>query len=156
MAVEIERKFLVDIAQLPVLPVGTVIKQGYLPSSNKTVTRVRLKGEKAFLTIKGANNAAGTTRLEFEYAIPVPDAKQLLSELCDKPLVEKVRYEIAMGEHTIELDIFSGDNEGLIVAEVELASEDEVFVAPEWFADEVTGDARYYNSSLIKRPFKTW
>lgn len=156
MAVEIERKFLVNVECLPVLPAGTVIKQGYLPSSNKTVTRVRLKGENAFLTIKGASNAAGTTRLEFEYAIPVLDAEQLLSELCDKPLVEKVRYEIPVGEHTVELDIFGGDNEGLIVAEVEFASEDEVFIVPEWFAGEVTGDARYYNSSLIKSPFKAW
>lgn len=156
MAIEIERKFLVDIARLPELPAGVAIKQGYLPSSNKTVTRVRLKGEKAFLTIKGANNTAGTTRLEFEYPIPVVDAEQLLSELCDKPLLEKVRYEIPIGEHIIELDVFSGDNQGLVVAEVELASEHEIFVKPSWLSKEVTGDARYYNSSLIGNPFSAW
>lgn len=156
MAVEIERKFLVDIERLPTLPAGTVIKQGYLPSANKTVTRVRLKGEQAFLTVKGANNAAGTTRLEFEYEIPVADAEQMLASLCDKPLVEKIRYEIAVAEHIIELDVFSGDNEGLVVAEVELASEGEAFEKPDWMLQEVTGDARYYNSSLIKSPYTLW
>jgi|TARA_B110000116_G_scaffold238515_1_gene225397 adenylate cyclase len=156
MAVEIERKFLVNMDLLPDLPVGIAIKQGYLPSSNNTVTRVRLKGECAFLTIKGENNATGTSRLEFEYAIPLADAEQLIAELCVVPTVEKVRYEIPLGSHVFELDIFNGDNQGLLVAEVELTAEDETFERPEWLALEVTGDARYYNSSLVKTPFTSW
>lgn len=156
MAVEIERKFLVDPSRLPQLSGGIAIKQGYLPSSNNTVTRVRLKGEKAFLTIKGENNASGLSRLEFEYPIPVADAEQLIRELCQQPVIEKTRYEIPLGQHTCELDIFSGDNRGLIVAEVELASESESFAKPDWFAEEVTGQKRYYNSSLIAEPFSNW
>ena len=156
MAVEIERKFLVDMDLLPELPAGIAIKQGYLPSSNNTVTRVRFKGKCAFLTIKGENNAAGTSRLEFEYPIPLADAEQMIAELCVEPTVEKVRYEISLGSHICELDVFSGDNQGLVVAEVELIAEDERFERPEWFGLEVTGDARYYNSSLVKAPFTSW
>lgn len=156
MAIEIERKFLVDASLLPKLVGGKKIKQGYLPSSNNTVTRIRLKGDKAFLTIKGENNAAGTSRLEFEYSIPPADAEQMIRELCQQPVVEKVRYEIPLGGHVCELDIFGGDNEGLLVAEIELASESEVFERPEWLTKEVTGDPKYYNSSLIKTPFKAW
>lgn len=156
MAVEIERKFLVHRDRLPPLPEGTVIKQGYLPSSNNTVTRVRLKGEKAFLTIKGESSADGTERLEFEYAIPTLDAQALIDNLCEGPQVDKTRYEIAQGSHTWELDIFAGDNHGLVVAEIELQARDEAFDRPDWLAEEVTGQAQYYNSSLIKRPFNQW
>ncbi|MEW5010496.1 MAG: CYTH domain-containing protein [Cycloclasticus sp.] len=156
MAVEIERKFLVDFSNIVLPGNGVLIKQGYLPlaSETKTVVRVRIKAERAYLTVKGAN--VGVSRAEFEYQIPLADAEEMLANLCDKPLVEKTRYELMVEGHCWELDVFVGDNEGLVVAEVELAAETESFVLPSWVEKEVTGDPRYYNSSLLALPYKLW
>lgn len=156
MPKEIERKFLISLDQCPLPATGLIIKQGYLPLSKsvKTVVRVRVKGEEAFITVKGENQ--GATRQEFEYTIPVSEAHEMLENLCQKPLIEKTRYEITVGSHLWEVDIFKGDNKGLIVAEVELSDEEEKFERPEWVTNEVTGDAKYYNSSLLENPFKDW
>jgi adenylate cyclase len=154
MAKEIERKFLVHPDRLPALSDGITIQQGYLPLQGKTVVRARLKGNKAFLTLKGANN--GISRSEFEYQIPVDDARQIITELCSGPCIEKTRYEIKIGKHLWEIDVFAGDNAGLIVAEVELNDEAEYVELPAWVAEEVTGQARYYNSNLLNKPFSQW
>jgi len=156
MAVEIERKFLVNRASLVLPDNGVSIKQGYLPlaSGTKTVVRVRIKGERAYLTVKGANT--GASRAEFEYPIPLADADEMLATLCDKPLVEKTRYELMVEGHRWELDVFTGDNAGLLVAEIELSAETESFVLPPWVGEEVTGEPRYYNSSLLSLPYKLW
>lgn len=116
--------------------------------------RIRVTGRKAYLTLKGENK--GVTRTEFEYEIPVVDAEQIISELCTGPVVEKTRYLITYVDHTWELDVFHGDNEGLMVAEIELSREDERFEIPNWLGAEVSDDARYYNSSLLDHPFKNW
>jgi adenylate cyclase len=153
MAEEIERKFLVDPDKLPSLPLPSIIRQGYIPAQGITV-RVRISGNQAFLTLKG--RAKGLSRSEFEYPIPMEDAEQILSELCMRPLIEKRRYLIPFGGHTWELDIFEGDNAGLIIAEIELKAEDERFSLPEWATKEVSHDPRYRNSSLITSPFSEW
>ena len=154
MALEIERKFLIDLNSLGPLPQGIRIVQGYIPTQGKTAVRIRLKGEQAFLTIKGENR--GAVRSEFEYPIPVDDADTMLAELCNGQSVDKIRYLIDHAGHTWEVDIFSGNNQGLVVAEVELDSEDESVVLPDWVREEVTGDPRYYNSSLISHPYSNW
>jgi adenylate cyclase len=156
MPSEIERKFLVNLDQIPLPSNGIEIKQGYLPLSEnvKTAVRVRVKGEEAFLTIKGENK--GATRQEFEYTIPVSEALELLEELCHKPLIEKTRYEISVDKHIWEIDIFHGDNKGLVVAEIELAAENDQFECPNWLTEEVTDDPRYYNSNLLQEPYKNW
>ena len=154
MALEIERKFLIDLDSLGPLPQGIRIVQGYIPTQGKTAVRIRLKGEQAFLTIKGENR--GAVRSEFEYPIPVDDADTMLAELCNGQSVDKIRYLIDHAGHTWEVDIFSGSNQGLVVAEVELDSEDENVSLPDWVREEVTGDPRYYNSSLISHPYSIW
>lgn len=154
MAKEIERKFLIDLDKMAPLDDGTVIKQGYLATANKTVVRARVAGKKAYLTIKGENK--GVTRTEFEYEIPLDDAYQIITELCNGPVVEKTRYLVIHAEHTWEVDVFHGDNDGLVVAEIELGSEGEKFERPDWVTNEVSGDVRYYNSSLLDNPFKNW
>ena len=154
MAFEIERKFLVSLDKLELPESGQVIKQGYIGTSDKTAVRIRRAGDKAFLTIKGENK--GSVRSEFEYAIPVEDAEQILEELCQRPFIEKTRYLIDYKGHTWELDIFAGDNAGLVVVEIELQSKDEVFEKPDWLLEDVTDDSRYYNSSLVDRPYKSW
>jgi adenylate cyclase len=153
MAKEIERKFLVDTSKLPTLPKGHIMKQGYVPTQGITV-RARISDDQAFLTLKG--RATGLSRSEFEYPIPVEDAQQILDELCVHPLIEKTRYMIPYEDHIWELDIFESDNKGLIVAEIELGSEDESFVKPEWITEEVSYDRRYRNASLINHPFCNW
>ena len=153
MAKEIERKFLVNTSKLPTLSKGHIMKQGYIPTQGITV-RARISNDKAFLTLKG--RATGLSRSEFEYPIPVEDAQQILNELCAHPLIEKTRYLIPYGKHTWELDIFEGENEGLIVAEIELGREDESFAKPEWITQEVSYDTKYRNSNLINHPFSTW
>ena len=153
MAKEIERKFLIDTSKLPTLPKGHIMKQGYIPTQGITV-RARIRDDQAFLTLKG--RATGLSRSEFEYPIPVEDAKEILYELCSHPLIEKTRYLIPYGEHTWELDIFEGDNEGLIVAEIELGSEEENFAKPEWITEEVSHDTKYRNLYLIDHPFCNW
>ena len=154
MALEIERKYLVDLKKLGTLENGTRIKQGYLSTNKDAVVRVRVKNDKAYLTIKGSN--IGVTRLEFEYEIPLIEANEMLDKLCQKPVIDKTRYLIDFENHTWELDIFYGENEGLVVVEVELSSEDETIILPSWVKEEVTSDARYYNSNLMKHPFKDW
>ena len=129
------------------------MKQGYVPTQGITV-RARISDDQAFLTLKG--RATGLSRSEFEYPIPVEDARQILTELCAHPLIEKARYLIPYGDHTWELDIFEGDNQGLIVAEIELGSEDESFKKPEWITEEVSYDRKYRNASLISYPFCNW
>ena len=153
MAKEIERKFLVDTGKLPTLPKGHIMKQGYVPTQGITV-RARISNDQAFLTLKG--RATGLSRSEFEYPIPVEDAQQILDELCAHPLIEKTRYLIPYGEHTWELDIFEGENEGLVVVEIELESENEVFELPTWVTQEVSHDTKYRNSNLIENPFTNW
>ena len=153
MAKEIERKFLVDTSKLPTLPKGHIMKQGYVPTQGITV-RARISDDQAFLTLKG--RATGLSRSEFEYPIPVEDAGQILTELCAHPLIEKTRYLIPHGDHTWELDIFEADNRGLIVAEIELSSENESFLKPEWITEEVSYDSRYRNANLRNNPYSAW
>ncbi|HRB71069.1 MAG: CYTH domain-containing protein [Flavobacterium sp.] len=153
---EIERKFLVKSeAFITESHHQNRIVQGYLNSDPERTVRVRIKGEKGFLTVKGIGNASGTTRLEWETEIPVSDAEMLLP-LCEKGVIDKVRYEIRKGNHTFEVDVFSGANEGLIIAEVELQSENELFEKPDWLGSEVTGDKRFYNAFLSNNPYKLW
>ncbi len=154
MAQEIERKFLIDLNLLGPLGTGTAIKQGYIPTRDKTTVRVRVMGEQAFLTLKGANR--GAVRSEFEYPIPRIDADQMLDELCAGPVIDKVRYLIPHDKHLWEIDIFAGDNAGLVVAEVELTTEHEAVSLPHWVTAEVTGDPKYYNSNLLHTPYKLW
>jgi adenylate cyclase len=154
MALEIERKYLIDLEKIGTLENGIRIKQGYLSTNKDAVVRVRVKNDKAYLTIKGSNS--GIARLEFEYEIPLNEANEMLEKLCQKPVIDKTRYLIKHDIHTWEVDIFYGDNDGLVVAEVELSSEDEFINLPTWIKEEVTTDARYYNSNLMKLPFKDW
>ena len=154
MALEIERKFLIDREKIENLENGYKIKQGYIQTKDKTVVRVRVKAKEAFLTIKGEN--IGATRAEYEYAIPLNDANEMLDTLCTKPIIDKTRYLVQHKNHTWEIDIFHKENEGLIVAEVELESENEIVEFPNWITKEVTNDTRYYNSNLLERPFSKW
>lgn len=154
MAEEIERKFLVEGDAWRALAKGTNYRQGYLNSAKERTVRVRTAEDKAFLTIKGLT--VGATRAEYEYEIPFDEGKAMLDALAEKPLIEKKRYKIPAGGLTWEIDEFLGDNAGLIVAEVELKSEDQAFERPLWLGDEVTGDPRYYNANLIKKPFTRW
>lgn len=154
MPLEIERKYLVDLEKLGTLENGNRIKQGYLSTNKDAVVRVRVKNDKAYLTIKGSN--IGATRLEFEYEIEVVEANEMLDKLCQKPVIDKTRYLIDYENHTFELDIFYGDNDGLVVAEVELLDENETIKLPSWIKEEVTSDERYYNSNLMKNPYKNW
>jgi len=152
MGKEIERKFMVKEGPWRNVK-GTRYHQGYLNSAKERNVRVRTMEDKAYLTIKGI--AIGASRMEFEYEIPLQDANELL-EICEKPLIEKTRYKVQKGGFVWEIDEFSGENQGLIVAEVELESEDQVFPKPDWVRAEVTGDPRYFNSNLIKNPYTNW
>jgi adenylate cyclase len=154
--VEIERKFLVlsnDFENDSFTKKRIV--QAYLNSNPERTVRIRIKEETAFLTIKGKGNATGTTRLEWETEIPVEDAEKLLL-ICEKGVIDKIRHEVNVGTHVYEVDIFYGDNEGLIIAEIELQSEDESFEKPIWLGKEVTHDERFYNAYLSNKPFKSW
>ena len=152
MAREIERKFLTRGTAWR--RAGTMrLRQGYLSSALGRTVRVRTVGDKAYLTIKGM--AVGATRPEFEYEIPYEDAKELLN-ICETPLIEKDRYRLEEGGVVWEIDEFLGENLGLIIAEVELKSEDQPFTKPDWVGEEVTGDPRYFNSNLIKKPYTKW
>ena len=155
MAQEIERKFLVKGDYKKETFKETRITQGYLSSVPERTVRVRVKGDKGFITIKGKGNTSGASRYEWEKEIPVSEVKELL-ELCEPGIIDKTRSLVKAGEHTFEVDEFYGENEGLTVAEVELSSEDEAFVKPEWLGEEVTGDVKYYNSMLMKNPYKSW
>ena len=154
MGTEIERKFLLTGDDWKTLATGTYYRQGYLSSQKERTVRVRIIADTGFLTIKG--KSIGATRMEYEYEIPVEDAKVLLNKLCEKPIIEKNRYKIKFAGFTWEVDEFFGENEGLIVAEIELESEDQQFEKPEWIGEEVGSDPRYFNSNLIKNPFSSW
>lgn len=155
MAIEIERKFLVKgDAWRDRVESASRITQGYLAADPRVTVRVRLCGDRAYLTIKG--EAKGISRSEFEYPIPVADAEAMLRGLTALPPVDKVRHLIRIGGHLWELDVFEGANAGLVMAEVELAAEDEAFDLPDWAGEEVTGDPRYYNAYLAKHPFARW
>ena len=153
---ETERKFLVLSQDYKNEAVAqNRIMQGYLNSHPERTVRVRIKGSKGFLTIKGKGNASGTTRMEWEKEIPLTDAEQLMA-LCERGTIDKIRYEIPVGSHTYEVDEFFGENEGLVIAEIELAHEDEAFEKPQWLGSEVTGDERYYNAYLSNNPYTAW
>ena len=155
MAQEIERKFLVCGDFMPDVTSSSRIEQGYVARSEQLTLRIRTRDERGFLTIKGRTNAEGTTRQEWEYEIPVEEARELLS--FSAGTISKVRHLAPMADgHTFEIDCFYGENEGLIVAEVELQSADEEFLRPAWLGREVTGDKRYYNSQLLKHPYSQW
>jgi adenylate cyclase len=154
VGVEIERKFLLAGDAWRALAEPVLLRQGYLCSDPARTVRVRIEGVHATVTIKG--KSAGATRGEWEYPIPVDEAGELLDGLCEQPLIEKYRRRIAWAGHTWEVDEFLGANAGLVVAEIELAAEDEAFARPDWIGAEVTGDPRYYNSSLIRFPFAQW
>ena len=165
MAKEIEHKFLVKDESFKLLAQGVYYRQGYIPTLSGTTVRVRIAGTQGFITIK--DRAKGLSRNEYEYPIPVTDAEQMLESVCDKPQIEKHRYIIpaadglqpdgtpATGLHW-EVDVFHGDNEGLIVAELEVPSEATIFEKPDWVGQEVTGEHRYYNKALTKFPYKDW
>jgi len=154
MAKEIERKFLVKSTAYRLLAEAVEYRQGYICNTSKKVVRIRIAGSKAFITIKSAS--FGDTRDEFEYEIPHGDALQMLDKLCEKPIIQKTRRVIPFGNKTWVVDEFEGENEGLVVAEIELLFSEEPFVIPAWIGDEVTGDSRYYNSNLVLNPFKDW
>jgi len=154
MGQEIERKFLVRGDDWRRLATGKTYRQGYLSTVKERTVRVRTIDDKGFLTIKGISR--GVSRSEFEYEIPAEEANQLLDDLCERPLIEKRRYKIPAGRHTWEVDEFFGENDGLIVAEIELASESEAFERPSWIGEEVSSDPRYFNANLIRNPYKNW
>ena len=155
MPQEIERKFLVTGEYKSQAYAQTRIVQGYISSARGRTVRVRIRDDKGYLTIKGASNASGTSRYEWEKEISLEEARELM-QLCEPGIIDKTRYLVQSGIRTFEVDEFYGENDGLVVAEVELASEDESFEKPIFIGQEVTGDIRYYNSQLMKYPFKTW
>ncbi|MGD9689847.1 MAG: CYTH domain-containing protein [Phycisphaerales bacterium] len=166
MGVEIERKFLVTSDAWRTManpPEGVVLRQGYLSSAPGRTVRVRLAGSRGYLTIKGPADPTGVSREEFEYEIPARDAAQMLERLCVGPVVEKTRYRVpAAGSGTggrplvFEVDVFAGENAGLVLAEVELSAPDQAFARPAWLGAEVSADPRYRNSNLAARPYRTW
>jgi len=155
MGIEIERKFLVanDAWRKSVISEAR-LKQGYLANQERASVRVRIGGNQAFLNIKSAT--LGIRRSEFEYEIPSSDAEEMLEQVAIRPFIDKTRYKVKCGEHIWEVDLFHGDNEGLIVAEIELEAEDENFETPEWVGEEVSGDPKYFNVCLVKHPFCKW
>ncbi len=155
MAQEIERKFLVISDDWRAdADVGTVMVQGYMQSGKQSSIRVRLTDDKAWLNIKSAT--LGVSRSEYEYDIPLADAKEMLASLCGESVINKTRYHVQVGTHTWEVDVFAGNNQGLVVAEIELSDEEEAFEVPPWAGEEVSHDARYYNVCLVKHPYKDW
>lgn len=155
MAQEIERKFLVkgDFRSLSAKSIR--ITQGYISSVPERTVRVRIKGDKGFITIKGIGDAAGTSRYEWEKEIPVAEVEELL-KICEPGVIDKTRYLVHEGNHLFEVDEFYGENQGLVVAEIELKSEGESFDKPSWLGEEITGDVRYYNAMLMKHPYSSW
>lgn len=154
--IEIERKFLVTSTDFiaEALTKNRIV-QGYLSSVPERTVRIRIKADKGFLTIKGKSNESGTSRLEWEKEIDVQEAEKLLA-ICEKGMIDKIRYDIKVDKHTFEVDVFTGENEGLIIAEIELDDENEAFEKPSWLGKEVTNDERYYNVYLTQKPFKSW
>jgi adenylate cyclase len=154
--IEIERKFLVTSNAFKTDAfTQNKIAQGYLSSVPERTVRVRIKGDKGFITVKGISSDSGMSRFEWEKEIPIDEAENLL-KLCEKGIIDKIRFNVKIGNHTFEVDEFHGENEGLIIAEIELNSENEVFERPNWLGEEVTNDKRYYNSYLSNHPFKNW
>jgi CYTH domain-containing protein len=151
---EVERKYRVSGEAWRALGRGTHYRQGYLNSNKERTVRIRSTGEKAYITIKGIT--VGATRAEYEYEIPVADADAIIDTLAERPIIEKRRYEIAYGGVIVQVDEFLGENTGLVVAEVELEREDQVFEKPVWLGDEVTSDPRYYNANLVRHPYSKW
>ena len=157
MAYEIERKYLVTEAVLPLLQGGTAYLQGYLARTGRLAVRARIAGERAWLTIKSAGSGGAVpVRMEFEYPIPVADARDMLAELVEGAVIEKTRYRITHAGSLWEVDVFAGDNRGLIVAEIELERPDQAFEPPPWLAQEVTADPRYLNANLAQHPYREW
>ena len=155
MAQEIEKKFLVAGEFKESAKKATRITQGYLSSVPERTVRVRVKGDKGYITVKGIGNDSGASRFEWEKEIPVEDVRDLL-KICEPGVIDKTRYLVDCDGHTFEVDEFYGDNEGLVVAEVELSDENEAFTRPSWLGEEVTGDKKYYNSMLMQNPYKNW
>ncbi|WP_460220273.1 CYTH domain-containing protein [Psychroserpens sp. MEBiC05023] len=154
--IEIERKFLVTSNAFKRESYKqTRITQGFLNTNPERTVRVRVKGDKGYLTVKGLSSNDGLSRFEWEKEISITDADALLL-LCEPGIIDKTRYQIEVGKHIFEVDVFALSNEGLIIAEVELSHENEAFEKPEWLGEEVTGDQRYYNSQLSKYPFQNW
>lgn len=154
MGLEIERKYLVDVSIWRPAGAGVALRQGYLSAHPDRVVRVRIAGDAAVLTIKGKN--AGITRIELEYDIPIADAHTMLDTLCERPLIEKTRHRETFAGKAWDIDVFAGDNAGLVLAEIELASETEPYEVPPWASKDVSDDPRYYNSNLMKLPFTRW
>ena len=155
MSLEIERKFLVKGDYKPYAFTHEPIVQGYLSSVPERTVRVRIKGNKGFITVKGIGNLSGISRYEWEKEIDVEEAKELIN-LCESGVIYKERYYIRSGDHLFEVDEFCGENEGLVIAEIELSDENESFDCPEWLGSEVTNDKRYYNSFLTRYPYTKW
>jgi adenylate cyclase len=153
MPTEIERKFLVKGEEWKIAT-GTIYRQGYIATKRNTTVRVRLAGNQGYLTIKGATQ--GISRAEYEYPIPAEDAQEMLDNLCEPPLIEKTRYKITVGDLVWEVDEFAGENQGLIVAEVELKDANQKINLPEWIGQEVSDDPRYYNANLVQYPYSQW
>lgn len=154
--IEIERKFLVisEVFKAESFKKTRII-QGFLNTDKERTVRVRLKGDNGYLTVKGQSTTNGLSRFEWEKEISKADAEALL-KLCEKGVIDKTRYEVKVGNHIFEIDEFFGDNKGLIIAEVELEEENEIFTKPKWLGEEVTGEIKYYNSQISKKPFKAW
>ena len=155
MGKEIERKFLVKGDFKPFVSKQTRIVQGYLSSVPERTVRVRIKDDKGYITIKGIGNVSGASRFEWEKEVPVNEIEDLL-KICEPGVIDKTRYLVKAGPHTFEVDEFHAENNGLVLAEIELGSEAEAFQKPAWLGEEVTGDTRYYNSMLMKNPFTHW
>jgi adenylate cyclase len=155
MALEIERKFLVTGDFRNEVSDSVHIVQGYISSRPDHTVRIRIKGDMGYITIKGRTDSSGLVRYEWEKEIPLSEARELLL-LCEPGVIDKTRHLIKAGKHLFEVDEFHGDNEGLIVAEIELSTEDEPFIKPSWLGKEVTSESKYYNSSLSRKPFKNW
>ncbi|MBF8149207.1 CYTH domain-containing protein [Winogradskyella sp. F6397] len=154
--IEIERKFLVNSEAFKTEAYNSyAIKQGFLNSDKERTVRVRLKKEVGYITVKGKSTSNGLSRFEWEKEITITEAESLL-KLCEQGIIDKTRYEVKFGNHTFEIDEFYGDNEGLVIAEVELNSESESFKRPNWLGKEVTGDPKYYNSQLSKKAYNKW
>jgi adenylate cyclase len=154
--IEIERKFLVTSTSFMDEAFSSKrIVQAYICSDPERTVRIRIKETRAFITIKGKGNESGTTRMEWEKEIPVSEAEHLLS-ICEKGTIDKIRYDVKSGNHLFEVDVFTGENEGLIIAEIELKNENEPFSKPTWLGEEVTHDKRYYNAYISQNPYKNW
>lgn len=154
MAIEIEKKFLLHIFPESLLSIGKNICQGYMVNKKDKVVRIRICGDNAFITVKGVTYRA--SRTEYEYPIPKQDAQEMLSLFCEAPLIEKVRFQVNYNGFEWVIDQFTGLNQGLIVAEIELDAIDQPFEKPDWVGKEVTHDPRYFNSNLVKAPYSTW